>query len=53
MTFAHYALIATMLLLFSIGAWVMMYEDNKANENLTYVTIAITVVGLIVIYFGR
>ena len=53
MTFAHYALIVTMSLLCSIGAWVMMYEDNKANDILVYVAIAIAVVGLLIIYFGR
>ena len=53
MTFAHYALIVTMSLLFSIGAWVMMYEDNKANDILMYVAIVIAVVGLLVIFFRR
>lgn len=53
MTLAHYALIVTMSLLFGIGTWMMMYENSKANETLMYMAFAITVVGLLVIFFER
>ena len=53
MTLPHYALVVTMSLLLTIGLWMMMFEDSKANDILMYVAFAITVVGLLVIYFGR
>ena len=53
MTFAHYALIVTMSLQFSIGVIAMMWENSKAEDFLMYMAMVITAIGLLIVYFGR
>lgn len=50
---AHYTFIVTMSLQLIIGMTSMMWENSKVNDTLIYVDILVTIIGLLILFFGR